>query len=299
MFDFYCELLGRINLEKDDYIWLKEKGRDVISKYQRELEEQCEVYIESSYDFDSVSKALDDLAEKCGISPYTMYFIFLAGNAERALEKYRERGDDDSIFWETAGDFRCKIYECKLVKKVLGTFVPEWYKVIYSGVMVKLGRLEFAYAPYRFNVPYNKCGVSIKNGDYVANVHIPSDGPLTKELRYDSYRRAYKYYEKVLDGKPLVLACRSWLLYDKNKEIFDPGSNMADFPNDWDIVASRESPKFGCAWRLFGCDYNDNPDEMPQDTSAQRAMVRWFKMGRRSGGGTGIIVFDGEKIINK
>ena len=52
---------------------------------------------------------------------------------------------------------------------------------------------------------------------------------------------------------------------------------------------------FGDQWRIFGVKNDRKPvDELPQNTSMQRAYVEWFKKGKKPGHAYGIIVYDSE-----
>ena len=114
----------------------------------------------------------------------------------------------------------------------------------------------------------------------------------------DSYRRALEFFAKERGDKPLICICHSWLLFEGNREIFPARLNMVDFMNDWDIIHSEEADEYGDCWRLFGKEYDGNADNLPQNTTQQKAMAAWLKDGKKTGEGFGVLIFDGEKIIN-
>ena len=51
-------------------------------------------------------------------------------------------------------------------------------------------------------------------------------------------------------------------------------------------------------WRIFGKQDKLPYNELPEDTSLKRAYKNWLIEKNETGGGVGVIVFDGEKIIN-
>ncbi len=79
----------------------------------------------------------------------------------------------------------------------------------------------------------------------------------------------------------------------KHEEFLSPTSNILDFPQDFDIFASyaeRPVPPR----RIFG----KHCTHLPRDTSLRRAYADWLLTGHTCGFGHGMILFDGEKIVN-
>lgn len=110
------------------------------------------------------------------------------------------------------------------------------------------------------------------------NSYIPSDGrPVTKELIDDALARGYEFYKDLFEDKVVPFSLRSWLLYEKHREFLPPNSNILTLMDYFDIYFSHDDEKFLDWWRIFGKNYNNNIDEMPTDTSLQRAYVDWVK----------------------
>lgn len=79
----------------------------------------------------------------------------------------------------------------------------------------------------------------------------------------------------------------------KHEEFLSLTSNILDFPHDFDIFASyaeRPVPPR----RIFG----KHCTHLPRDTSLRRAYADWLLTGHTCGFGHGMILFDGEKIVN-
>ncbi len=130
------------------------------------------------------------------------------------------------------------------------------------------------------------------------SIHIPSSGePFNREARMDSYRQAYAFFKEELGGGPLFCVCHSWLLYPEYKKILKPGSNIVDFQSDFDIIKA-DAEEFGDAWRVFGPQYTLPAADLPEDTSMRRAFKQHLLSGGTTGEGLGILIFDGEKIVN-
>ncbi len=266
---------------------LSEKLDDIIEKYR-------EKRFESKKD---MLEALSALAAEAGIHEYTMHLLFFMYLAKELRETYRKNNVSEEIYWDTMCDLRAKLIECKDVHDVWGTFVGSWFSGFFEFDRFALGRLQYEPRTYDKDT-YKKNGAVVETGDPVYNMHIPSLGPLTVESVYDSFRRAYRFFEPKLCGKPIVFVCGSWLLYKEHYDFLPESSNILKFMDCFDIIESQEND-FGDAWRIFGKYANLPPEELPQDTSLRRAYrVRLLK-GQKTGYGFGIIVFDGEKIINK
>lgn len=258
-----------------------------------------EFFFDNDFDIKLTEPLIEEIAKEAELSPYTVWLLMLIEASQRTLESYREDGTDEQIFWDTFADLRYKAIECKENYNVWGTFVALWYPIFYSREIVKLGRLEFQDSKYGFSEEYTKNGYTVKAGDNVKSIHIPSSGePFDEAARMDSYKRAYEYFKDELDGKPIVFACHSWLLYPEYGKILKQGSNIASFQKDFDIV-EFESGEFEDAWRLYGADHDKPTAELPERTSMQRAFKKHLLAGGTTGEGKGVIIFDGEKILNK
>lgn len=250
-------------------------------------------------DFRAYIASLDDIAERAGVSGYTIQLLFVIMCAEGLKERYRKRKIDEAVFWDSMADLRCKLLECKKVKGVWGSFVTGWFSGFFFMDRFALGRFQFEERGFEGD-SYTSNGYTVNKGDTVYNFHIPSlPVPLSDEIRLDSYKRAYEFYKDRLCGKPIVFVCGSWLLYPEHINILPPQSNILKFMSDFDIYASREKEEFTDDWRVFD-GYTSLPvADWPEDSSLRRAIKAHLLSGGKMGYGNGIIIFDGEKIINK
>ncbi len=224
------------------------------------------------------------LSEKSGVHPYTLDAVMLVDASKWLKDSFIEKGYTEDDFWNIMTDFRCKFIECKKVMHVEGTFVIEWYDEIFRVKIFRLGRFEYEKRIYSRDEPLTVDGYTVGKGDAVYYIHIPSDGPMPAEARADSYRQAAKFFAKEQNGKPVILFCSSWLMYPENDKIFSPTSNIVGFLHEFDTIEVVIDKSYGAAWWLFDRFYNGNPDELPTDTSARRAMVAYLKKGGITGG---------------
>jgi len=241
---------------------------------------------------EKMQEEIKQLSKGTKIHEYTLSFYILFISAKRLWEVYSERGISEEIFFNTMMDLKYKLDECKMVHDIWGTFVFEWYPGFYHLRRFGLGRLQYDVATYQWD-DYTKNGVTVKKGDPVYFCHIPSAGPLTKELRLDSYKKAFEFFGR----NPLVIVTDSWILYPGQREFLPSGSNILDFMNDFDIISSEDRETFTNAWRVFGKFHTLPPEQWPQETSLQQAYTGRVLSGKPTGKGRGIIIFDGERIL--
>ena len=233
-------------------------------------------------------------ANEAGIHEYTFAYYLCIISAKRMYENYEKENIRSSVFDDTILDLKCKLEECYMLHDIYGTFVFLWYPDMYRLNRFAFGRLQYDIAMYNWDT-YNKLGFKLEEGDRVYNCHIPSMGPLTEELCMDSYKKAYDFFGQ----HPLFIGCWSWMLYPGHYEFLPQNSRILRFMNDFDIIESQETENFGEAWRLYGKNHTLPPEQWQEDTSLQRAYKSRILAGLPVGAGKGILVFDGNKIVNK
>ena len=129
---------------------------------------------------------------------------------------------------------------------------------------------------------YEGQGISIKKGDFVIDVHIPSGAPLPHKAVLRSYRKAAEHFGTN------VFVCESWMLYPAHSEMLEECPNLMAFFKDYDVVESAEDR--GDLWRIFGADHHKAPEELPTDTTLRSVYADRLKQGLPVGWGKGIFV---------
>lgn len=248
-------------------------------------------FYENGYNHEATIPLIKELAEASKVHEYTLWMILLILAAEKARPFYKT----EEIYWDTFCDLRYKAQECYDVYGIWGTFVAHWYPIFFNGTIVKLGRMEYQTRICNFKEPKTAMGITVNPGDTILALHIPTSfEPFDKAARLDSYRKAWEYF--CPDGRPLMCVCGSWLLYDGYDNVFAPGSNIASFRKEFYMLSSKQSENFGNIWRVFGSDHQLPVDQLPEKTSLQRAFKTYMQNGGTHGNGTGVIIFDGEKL---
>jgi hypothetical protein len=174
-----------------------------------------------------------------------MVFLILCAGDLR--EKYRQWGLSEALYWDVVEDLRYKLLECKKVYDLWGTASCAWYKGFYTGRRFKLGRLQ--YEKSRF--PFDDYHGLIQKGDLVYNCHIPSQGPLRRELVLDSLQSAYQFYRRDEPAGPMCFVCNTWLLYPAHYPLFPENGNLRAFYDLFDVIGEKQDPANRNFWRIF------------------------------------------------
>lgn len=233
-------------------------------------------------------------AKTVGTDVRTITAVMLIGAIPAMLRLYQEMGIDRSILWDTLIDLKCKLEESHNLHGVWGTAAIGWYIRLFRGKIIKLGRLEFEPVGYKWDTPYG----DICKGDPVMNVHIPPTGPLWIQDVLESFGRAFCFFGY---QRPMPVAVASWLLYPPICEtVMKPGSNMRNFYELFDVVEQYEDPDNRNFWRVFNMEYAEGAlDKVPLDNSLRRGIYDYMKSGRHMGIGRCMLLFDGERVMNK
>lgn len=280
-------------LEKEDF---PATAREALVQAARSIPDKLDAilsFYEQSYDHEATVPMVKQLHKNSGVHEYTIWMILLILAAEKARPFYKT----EEIYWNTFCDLRYKAQECFDVYGIWGTFVAHWYPIFFNGSIVKMGRMEYQIRKCPFKTPQTVMGITVNPGDPILALHIPTSfEPFDKEARIESYRMAWRYF--CPDGRPLVCVCGSWLLYDQYEEVFVPGSNINSFRKEFHMLYSKPADTFTNCWRVFGSKHQLPTEDLPEKTSLQRAFKRYMLAGGTHGNGTGVIVFDGEKLLS-
>ena len=274
-----------------------EKSKSFSGKFQKTLDKYL---LPEAHDFGSMCDDMKKLGFCYRVKEYSLTCVWLIVASEKMLALYKEKGIDEQIYWDSMMDIKYKFKECVECKDLYGIFVGGWYTGFYQMNRFALGRFQFENSTFGVVDEFTtSAGVTIKKGDKTVGFHIPSSGvPLTDEVRFDAYKKAYEFFkdQRREDGL-LIFECGSWLLYEGNKEILPENSNTVKFINDFEIIKSEAKDKFNDAWRIFAKSGYKAPKHWYDDTSMRRAFKQHVLNGGKTGSGHGVIVFDGTKIV--
>jgi len=242
-------------------------------------------YEKDACDYPLLLTLADRAAQCAGVHEYTAELLLYMCLSKALRERYREKGIDEAIFWNSMLDLQYKLEECKAVKGVIGSFVAGWFEGFFNMTRFALGRLQFELVP--FGHSYEKDGKTLTPDSKVINVHIPRTGtPLLPQACEEAYAQAAAFFAKEIDGDT-AFVCESWLLYPENETILGEKSNIVRFMKRYEILHHGISKNKADLWRLFDTD-EQHPDRLPTDTTARRRYAAHIKAGGKLGWGFGV-----------
>ena len=242
-------------------------------------------------------------AHTANMHEYTEDLLFVVECASLLEKKYEDKGIVRERYIDAMRDIKYKLDECKIAKGVFGIFIVSWFEGYFALGRMVFGRLQYGVTIYD-SEPVTIKGHNITPDEFRLACHIPSGGPLKPEMCIESFKMAYEFFKDKLKDGILVITCHSWLLYPPYiGPVFPENSNTAIFAKYFEILETNSYDQLYGGWRIFGVEYDGNIDELPTDTGMRKRFVEYIKANKDNptpfGGATGIILFDGEKVLTQ
>jgi len=235
------------------------------------------------------------VAARLQVHPYALDMAFLLCSCKWLQQSYEQKGLPLQLFYDTMWDLSSKAEECLANYGVWGTSVIWWYDGFFDMTRFALGRLQFEPDVFR-GARYCAGGYTVHRGDPVYACHIPSGLPLTPAACLDALQKAHRFYG-FAPGQPMAVTCDSWLLFPWHRTMLGQGSNMVAFLNLFTVLRASLEKRFGEHKRVYGAAGFLPPAQWPADTTLQRVYRARVLDGKYNGGGYGILLFDGEKVL--
>jgi len=235
-------------------------------------------------------KESERLAEKYGVSPYTLHLLLLILLSESSKEIYAERRVPPEMWHDNMRDLKYVNDTCILLKGVYGINCPEWYRRFFAATRFTFGKLQFE--TDRLGKEYEKDGMRLHPDDKVIYIHIPRTGERLMPEDVDaSCAAASAFFRERFGMRNTIFACHSWLLYPENKKMLSEKSNLHSFISRFEIIDVVEDPDYKEIWRLFDMEYKGDPSALPQDTSLRRAYADRIRENKPLGVALGVWVY--------
>ncbi len=248
-------------------------------------------------DYKRLREDMKTLSQRAGIHLYQGELLLLIAMTEPLKDFYRAAGISLKIWRDSVLDLKYKLWECKQLNGVWGVAAGDWFARFFQLKRFGFGKLQFEGALLKWNCPFagNIDGVQLDGESKVLNIHIPNTGtPLDRASAHDAYARAKAFFKdfdkELLHGDKIVFTTRTWLLFQRHREVLKKESNLCQFMDDFKIICEGEYPDYSLTWRIFNRTDIENIDALPQDTSMQRAYVNWMRKGEKTGWAVGVFV---------
>lgn len=248
--------------------------------------EKLEPVIRDLTEYDSAQDAQVRLAGLTALKGDAAGMGQLAGMLAAACmtrQVYESRGIPDSIFKATMGCFPRFLRE---TKQITGEWIFDrafWTWRQTSGLLFRLGTLEFEYGKDR--------------GEPSLSVHIPSDATLTCSELERAYEEAEDFWERHGEalcpcGRPGKIWCCTWLLSPGLQGLLPPDSGIRCFAQGYEIKTVFPERESFYRWLFAG---KKEWEELPEKTSLQRAVKAYLASGGRIGEAFGQLKPKGER----
>lgn len=274
----------------------EDASTELISAYEN-ISEKCRPLLDEilnlyesdrNCDYDKILKIAEEISEITSIHEYTVKLLVFICLSKKLKELYTKSGISESIWFDSMCDLKYKLYECRDIYGINGSFVASWFAGFFRLNRFALGRFQFEIGKFRHH--YKKDGKELFPESDVLYVHIPrSKIRLEKDICDSSFKKAENFFAAHFADTPLAFACHSWLLYPENKNLFPESSNLLRFMQYFDIIERGDYENdHRDLWRLFDMNYNGDPDSLPGDSSLRRAYKNHLKNGGKTGWGLGV-----------
>ena len=257
----------------------KKEFYDCIASYEADI----------NVNYGTLLTNAEKAGEKAGVHKYSAGLLVFMCMSKHLKACYEKEGIDLQIWHDSMLDLKWKLWECKAVKGMWGSFVAWWFPGFFNMTRFALGRLQFDFT--RYGNTYSDEEFDLKPDSMVLGVHIPRTmTPFDKASRDDAYAKAKAFFAPKLNGAPMVFTCYSWLLYPGYKDIIPEKSNTRSFMDDFKIISQCDDKEgeYNDAWRLFDMDQPKDLNEYPENSSLRRAIKKYLIEGGRTGEGLGI-----------
>ena len=144
---------------------------------------------QQDFDFDTLTKIVDEIAQNIGVSVYTARLFALICLTKKMFETYDTRGLPEYIGKETVKNVLYESERCVRVHGVAGLEKWHGYYAVLQAKRFALGRLEFEISAFD-EAHYEKDGEVLRKGDPIVTVYVPFTG---KPLYQGECEAAYFY----------------------------------------------------------------------------------------------------------
>jgi hypothetical protein len=207
-----------------------------------------------------------------------LYVYTYLARIDAALVYNRALGIDDAVTWATLADLGRNLAIDRRMNGQGWPIMAQWLTLHVRGAIFELGRLQ--YQRSRVVEPVARL-LDLAHETRTLALHIPESGPLTPEACDTSLAEARVFFDRHFpDEEHELVTCGSWLLDPQLAEYLPEDSNMVRFQRRFALTPEERDAGIEIFRFVFRC--IDAPlDELPQETTLQRAVVAHVRAGRQ------------------
>jgi hypothetical protein len=205
------------------------------------------------------------------------FYVYVYLSTMPAVRRFHAARDiPDDVAWATHRDLGEKVAIHRRKYGVGGMNTQFWFTLHQRGVIYRLGRLQFNLT----RKERNQGGLYLDQP--LLGTHIPEfGGAMTPQACDASFEAARPFFDQHFpEHCARVAICTSWLLDPQLAEYLPETSNIVRFMRRWRIVDEMLEPADGSMLEFVFRRDEQPIDELPQDTTLERAVVSHIKAGR-------------------
>lgn len=216
---------------------------------------------------------------------YRFFYVVVYVAALPFVRAYHEsRGIPEDVQQATLADLGRNVRVHRKREGVGGLGVMWWLMLHFRGMIYQLGRLQFERARMGDSIAASvaELDTDATASTPVLSVHIPDFmGPMSVEACDDSTAEARAFFPRYFPDETYDYAvCHSWLLDPELKRYLRPESNIIRFQDRFTLAGKGWDSTDGIMQFVFGTTA-EAIDDVPQESSLQRGVVRHIRDGER------------------
>lgn len=188
----------------------------------------------------------------------------------------------DAISWDSLAALGGEMTKSRLECGISGLDSTWGLPLVFRGASYRLGRLAF---DRQLPKPNPSDHPLLGPGQSGLNTHVPSGGPLEPAACDDSFAQARAFFPRRFPEQVVAFGCHSWLMDGQLATYLPETSNIIQFQRRFKLFIDCELADWAPLENLFHRRY-DGPqvpsellDELPQETTLQRAIVTHLRVG--------------------
>jgi hypothetical protein len=195
---------------------------------------------------------------------------------------HTERGVPDAISWNSLAALGDEMTNSRLVCGISGLDSTWGLPLVFRGASYRLGRLVFDRQQPKATPSYHPV---LGPGQSGLNTHVPSGGRLDPVACDDSFAQARAFFPRRFPEQVVAFGCHSWMMDDQLAAYLPETSNIIQFQRRFKRFTDCELADWAPLEHLFHRRYHGPQapkallDELPEDTTLQRAIITHLRAG--------------------
>lgn len=196
---------------------------------------------------------------------------------------HADRGVPDDISWDSLSALGDEMTSSRLVTGISGLDATWGLPLVFRGASYRLGRLTFERGQ---PMPAPSEHPLLGPDESSLGTHVPArGGRLDPGACDDSFAQAHEFFPRRFPEQVVAFDCHSWLMDDQLAVYLPETSNIIQFQRRFRLFTDCEPADWAPLEHLFHRRYEGSQvptallDELPQETTLQRAIITHLRSG--------------------